>query len=423
MIFIKILLTLSCLVYLTGASRVLELSDRFLDVRQEGMWFVKFYAPWCGYCKKIEPVWNHVAQSLFNTNIRVGKVDCTRFKAVCSAFNVQGYPTIIFVRGNNEYTYNGDRTKDELVHFVMRMSGPPVQQVTRPESFEILKTNNPIFFTYVGKQGGNLWDSYYIASESYQAHGYFYATSMEVASKHFFIDSSPVILVYKENTHYYFPLSEDLVDPMHLNDSLHTWISQERFLTFPKITRENMYQLKQTKKYLVLAVVEENKLNELETHELEFRDMVEQLIRTKRSKFHDKFQFGWIGSPEIAHSIAMDMLDTPHLIVLNSTTNEHHLPDDDPLEMTSEAIELFLESVHNQSAPVYGGNSFSTRAFRAFFELRSGLREMWRGNPILTSVLFGLPLGFLSLIVYSICCADIMDADPDDEDELHEKRE
>lgn len=40
---------------------------------------------------------------------------------------------------------------------------------------------------------------------------------------------------------------------------------------------------------------------------------------------------------------------------------------------------------------------------------------MWRGNPVLTSVIFGLPLGFLSLIVYSICCADIMDADEDEE--------
>jgi len=48
---------------------------------------------------------------------------------------------------------------------------------------------------------------------------------------------------------------------------------------------------------------------------------------------------------------------------------------------------------------------------------------MWRGNPVLTSVIFGLPLGFLSLIMYSICCADILDADEEDETENHEKRE
>lgn len=113
-----------------------------------------------------------------------------------------------------------------------------------------------------------------------------------------------------------------------------------------------MYQLKQTKKYLVFAVVEENKLSELQTHEQEFKDMVEQLIRTKRSKLSKRFQFGWIGNPEIAHSIAMDHLPTPHLIVVNSSTNEHHLPEDDPLQLTPEAIEIFLESVQNQTAAV-----------------------------------------------------------------------
>lgn len=288
------------------------------------------------------------------------------------------------MRGNNEFVYSGERSKDELLHFVMRMSGPPVQQVTRVESFEILKANNPIFFIYVGKQSGNLWDNYYIASERNQPHGYFYATSLDVASKHFFIDTTPVILVYKENTHYTFPLSDshDIIDTAHLNESLHTWITQEKFLTFPKITMENIYQYKQTKKYLVLAVVEENKLNELVTHELEFRDMIEQIIRTKRSKYHDKFQFGWIGNPDLSHSIAMDTLNTPHLLVLNSTTNEHHLPDDDPLEMTPEAVEMFLDSVINQSAQIYGGDFFTVRAYRAWFELKRLLRDMWKGNPV-----------------------------------------
>lgn len=51
-----------------------------------------------------------------------------------------------------------------------------------------------------------------------------------------------------------------------------------------------------------------------------------------------------------------------------------------------------------------------------FFEARHSLVEMWRGNPVLTSVIFGLPLGFFSLIIYSIFCADIMDADEDDDD-------
>jgi thioredoxin domain-containing protein 10 len=39
---------------------------------------------------------------------------------------------------------------------------------------------------------------------------------------------------------------------------------------------------------------------------------------------------------------------------------------------------------------------------------------MWMGNPVLTSVLFGLPLGFFSLICYSVCCADIMDAEDEE---------
>lgn len=57
--------------------------------------FVQFYAPWCGHCKNLEPIWNQVAQSLVDTDIRVGKIDCTRFTSVAQEFSVSGFPTIL----------------------------------------------------------------------------------------------------------------------------------------------------------------------------------------------------------------------------------------------------------------------------------------------------------------------------------------
>lgn len=73
----------------------MELSDKFLNIRKEGgHWLVMFYAPWCGHCKRLEPVWGHVAQSLHKTHIRVARVDCTRFSSVAKEFSVGGFPTI-----------------------------------------------------------------------------------------------------------------------------------------------------------------------------------------------------------------------------------------------------------------------------------------------------------------------------------------
>jgi thioredoxin domain-containing protein 10 len=63
-------------------------------------------------------------------------------------------------------------------------------------------------------------------------------------------------------------LANNSVEMEFLNASMFDWINAERFATFPKITRGNINQLLQTRKYLVLAIVEENKLLEIPTEML-----------------------------------------------------------------------------------------------------------------------------------------------------------
>lgn len=75
--------------------------------------FVKFYAPWCGHCKKLAPVWEELGDHFAsNENIVIAKFDATANEA--EGVNVRGYPTLIFYPkgGADPVTYEGDRDLD-----------------------------------------------------------------------------------------------------------------------------------------------------------------------------------------------------------------------------------------------------------------------------------------------------------------------
>ncbi|KAL3658840.1 hypothetical protein V7S43_016206 [Phytophthora oleae] len=116
------LLTLSAVAFASlgaQAAPVALTEATFEHQTSSGVWFVKFYAPWCGHCKKLAPTIDEMSETegLADKDVHVAKVDCTTEKSICERFSVGSYPTLKVVAGGKSYDYNGRRDVDAMVAF------------------------------------------------------------------------------------------------------------------------------------------------------------------------------------------------------------------------------------------------------------------------------------------------------------------
>jgi len=139
-------------------SDVVTLTEANFDTHTNtDTWFLEFYAPWCGHCKRLAPVYEEVATAL-KGKVKVGKVNCDEEKTVCSQYAISGYPTILYKKDGSLREYNGGRTLDAFKSFALEGGWEKAESKAAPEPVAAWKKSLMSVLTSVESTvGDNLW--------------------------------------------------------------------------------------------------------------------------------------------------------------------------------------------------------------------------------------------------------------------------
>jgi len=62
---------------------------------------VDFWAPWCGYCTKLTPVFEELAAEM-GDKVKFVKINVDENRAIAEKYNVMSLPTMLFIKNGEQ---------------------------------------------------------------------------------------------------------------------------------------------------------------------------------------------------------------------------------------------------------------------------------------------------------------------------------
>jgi len=122
--------------------------DKFLE--DNPLTLVKFYAPWCGHCKSLEPHYEEASDNV-PEGIKLAEVDVTVEELLGTRYEIKGFPTMKFFRGGAPQEFTGGRTSEDIIQWVHSMIADPVISINTFEEASEKYSSETMVIAYLSE--------------------------------------------------------------------------------------------------------------------------------------------------------------------------------------------------------------------------------------------------------------------------------
>ncbi|KAF4732209.1 hypothetical protein FOZ62_005491, partial [Perkinsus olseni] len=267
-------------------SKVHQLTDDNMEdfVKTHKYALVKFYAPWCGHCKKIAPEFEQAATELAEEvgeeKVALGEIDATEHKKMAEKYNIRGFPTLFWFVDGEESEYGGGRTAAEIKSWCVDMTGPAVKEISSRKLAEEQAGVKPVCI-YEGREASTDFED--IASRK-RSDFTFYHVAADA--------EKPTVTVQHKG-------EEAVVCDDLTSDGLKKCLDNNELPLFGALDGESYGKYMSSGKGLVWGCFEQESSDDLEKVADEHRPLMNELAK----EFKDKFAFTYIDTVQFKSAI------------------------------------------------------------------------------------------------------------------------
>ncbi|KAF9583674.1 hypothetical protein BGW38_008890 [Lunasporangiospora selenospora] len=236
-----------------GEVIVLDKSTHNQHLKGDQPWLVEYFAPWCGHCKNLAPIYKELAKAL-KGKVNVASVDCPANEDLCRAQRIRGYPTIKLHQNGQEIEFTKQRNLESLTAFALGAIKPSLKPISI-ESVGALKESSEVSFLFIRASDTSKQVTEFMEKQSkvfYEQISIYISDDAAVA-KELSVPKLPALLVIKDNRHYEYPGA--LTDTVLVKG----WMDKAKTPMVPMVTNSNSASVMNTPGWLILGLFDPSK--------------------------------------------------------------------------------------------------------------------------------------------------------------------
>jgi len=229
------------------ASDVVDLTDDTFDetINSNDLVFVEYYAPWCGHCKSLAPIYEEVATEL-KGRVVIAKVDGAQNQGLMGRFGISGFPTLKFFIKGNKVDYNAGRTKKEIISWIEKKI-TPVTTIKNADELSKFVEGGKAAVVFLSSTDSAEYNTFVKTALSFDSYKFGVVLTDDVRGDN------------KLNTvKLYRGFGEDLVSETFDSDKLATWIAEVGFPIVDEFSTEAFQRVQSKFNVIVFAIFDVN---------------------------------------------------------------------------------------------------------------------------------------------------------------------